>query len=195
MSKSIKVELHGMEPLLMNSNASVNPLNPLVRELKTLTSKRKRTEEDDRDILLLKWRLSMYYDEKLGPYIPSVNLLATLREAAKKHKRGKDIISSAVVSPSDIPLHYNGPRNIDELAALADGKQQFIDVRVGRIKQASVMISRARFNPPWHIKCEIVYDDLVFNKDDIMLFLTIGGEKIGLCDYRPRYGRFTVKEV
>ena len=81
--KTINMTIKGTAPLLMNSNQGVNPLHPLTKAMKVLTAKRKRTEEDEAEILHLKWQLGLYWDETVGIGVPSVNLEAMFRNAAK----------------------------------------------------------------------------------------------------------------
>ena len=184
--KSIKVRLTSEHTLLMNSNAGVNPTHPITKKLKELTSKRKKTDEDSEEILMLKWELSMYHDPQIGPYIPAQNVEATLREAAKMTRRGKDVVRSIRVDPDYIPLQYDGPRDIESLSK----DPKFRDIRVGRIQRASILIARARFDH-WAIEFTLQYDESVFSDNEIEEILITAGKYVGLCDYRPRYGTFS----
>lgn len=191
--KVVNVEIHGIAPLLMNSNRGVNPLEPLVREMKTITAKgsKKMTDDDHERLLHIKWLLGMYFDDKIGPYIPSVNVEATLRNAAKFIRRGKDTGFGLQVMPDKIPLLYDGPRSMD---GLWDDKK-FSDFRVGKMKTgSSVNLMRPRFDI-WSLKFQIVYDEKVFNDNTVKDMLISGGQKVGLCDYRPKYGRYEVISI
>ena len=44
--KKIRCEFHGVSPIILHSCQCVNPLHPLSREIKKITSKRNKTEED-----------------------------------------------------------------------------------------------------------------------------------------------------
>lgn len=181
----LDVELIGTSPLLMNSNRGVNPMEEDVIELKKYTSKRKRSDEDEFKILLLKWKLSLYYNEEIGPYVPAENIEASLRDAAKRSRRGKDAVIGLRVVQSEIPLIYDGPRDIKALSE----DRRFMDVRVGRIRGASIMLARARFTR-WRLAFRLEYDENVFNADEVEELFDVAGQYIGLCDYRPRYGGF-----
>lgn len=186
--KTVNVMLNSLQPLLMNSNRGVNTTDPLVKELKAITSKRKKTDEDQEMILELKWNLALYYDKNIGPYIPAICIEGCIRDAAKKVKRGKDVTASVRVDPDFIPLEYEGPRTREELWGYRDGL--FKDVRVGKIQGSSVVLCRPRFDH-WKISFLLSYDDEFFNIDEIRDFLVYGGKYGGLCDYRQRYGKFT----
>jgi len=185
--KKLNITLNGTTPLLMNSNQGVNPTHPLTIELKKYTGKRKKTDEDHIEILKIKWFLALYHDDEIGPYIPAQNVEATIRDAAKRSKRGKDVKIGIRVDPDFIPLIYEGPR---DKATLWDDPNHR-DIRVGRIKASSVMVSRPRFNR-WKINFALEYDEDIFNESEISDILNVAGRYVGLCDYRERYGHFEV---
>jgi hypothetical protein len=193
MTKQFEVEIRGIAPLLMNSNRGVNPLEPLVKEMKNITAKgsKKMTDDDQERLLHIKWLLGMYFDDNLGPYVPSMNVEATIRNAAKQIRRGKDTGFGLQVSPDRIPVIYEGPRTKEELW---DDKK-FSDFSVGKMKTgSSVNLCRPRFDM-WSLKFKIIYDEKVFNDSTIKELLVIGGHKIGLCDWRPSHGRFEIINI
>lgn len=185
--KSIKVKWHGVSPLLLHSNQGVNPLHPLTREKKLYTGKRKKTDEDVMKILDIDYLLGLYWDDNIGVYVPATNVEATVREGAKRFKRGKDVASGIMASPEVIKLDYDGPRTREELME----NMNFRDVRVGRIGKNSITICRPRFNN-WQIEFFIDYDPDIWNKDVLLDVMASAGKYVGFCDYRPRYGKFEV---
>ena len=66
--ETIRFKMTGRTPLLMNSAAGVNPLNPLVKQKNILTSKKpkQRTDEDINEIYRLDFQLGMYFDDGNG---------------------------------------------------------------------------------------------------------------------------------
>jgi len=185
--ESFNCKWHGVSPLLLHSNAGVNPLHPLTREKKSVTSKRKKTEEDTMRILDLDYLLGLYWDDSTGVYVPAVNVEATIRDAAKKNKKGKDVVCGVMVAPEYIKLKYEGPQTREGL--LAD--MNFRDIRIGKIQRASVTVCRPRFNN-WEIDFSVEYDPEIWDKDALLETMVLGGKYIGFCDYRPRYGKFEV---
>jgi hypothetical protein len=190
MIQTVKVHIVGEAPLLMHSCIGVNPLHPLTLEKKKYTAKRKKTEEDHLKIMDIDFLLGLYWEEGIGPYIPAVSLEACIKEAAKRTKNGKNVTRALQCSPDFMPLQYQGPREKEEL--LKD--MRFRDVRVGKIGQSSVVICRPRFDH-WAVDAEISFDTEIFEKEMIFDFLELAGRMVGLCDYRPRYGRFSFQEV
>lgn len=193
MVKTVTCEIRGNVPLLMNSNRGVNPLEPLVKEMKAITAKgsKKMTDDDQERLLHIKWTLGIYIEDSTGPYIPSANVEATLRNAARLSRRGKDTGYGLVVTPDRIPLIYEGPRDLTGLWA----DKKFSDFRVGKMKTgSSVNLMRPRFDM-WSLKFDITYDEKVFSDATIKELVIQGGQKIGLCDYRPKYGRYDVVSI
>ena len=65
--ETINVKITGVSPMLMNSDRFSNPLDPMTKEHKLLTNKKKKTDEDYEAIALSSWRGSIYYDKSIGP--------------------------------------------------------------------------------------------------------------------------------
>lgn len=193
--KTIEVKIHGTTPLLMNSNKGVNPLHPLTKMLKTLTAKRKRTEEDDNEIFHIKWMLGLYYDETVGIHIPSANVEAMIKNAAKSLRKGNIAKQSTAITvyPEMIPLIYNGPKDPEKL--WDDPNRKYMDFRIGKLKGGpSIPISRPRFNT-WDLVFTVRFDETKFDHEEIVSLIELGGHDVGLCDYREKYGHFDIVEV
>jgi hypothetical protein len=192
--KSIEITIKGTTPLLMNSNQGVNPLHPLTRQMKTLTAKRKRTEDDDTEILHLKWQLGLYWIEGVGVCVPSVNVEAMFRDAAKTVRKGTIAKqqSAIVVKPDHIPLIFDGNEMTpDDL--WNDPNNKYADVKVGRIKGSSVMLCRPRFTN-WALTFKVQFNETKFDLAEIISLFELAGREVGLCDYRGRYGMFSIVE-
>ncbi|BCV23328.1 hypothetical protein [Gelria sp. Kuro-4] len=190
MPESIQVRINGISPLLMHSPAGVNPTHPLVKEIKKITSKpaKKKTDVDTLLLMDLEFRLNMYYDEELGPYIPADMLEAALRNGARRTRKGKSAEAGVVIEPDRIKLIYDGPRKIDELVTLPE----FRDVRSVAVKQSRTLRCRPRFNK-WGLQFTINYLPLLINREDVIEALILAGQQCAIGDNRPRYGRFNVE--
>ena len=191
--KALEVTIHGISPLLMNSNRGVNPLEPLVKQKKILEAKRKRTDDDETEMLHLKFLLAIYHNAKEGVYIPAQNVEAMFRNAAKTMRKGMSAKNTAnvKVEPEYIPLKYTGPKTPEEL--WADTK--FSDVRVGKLKSgASITLCRPRFDS-WELTFRFLFDESKFDREEVIRLLELAGTDVGLCDYRERYGHFVVQSV
>lgn len=191
--ETLNVTLEGVSPLLMHSARGSNPLDPDVKHHKTLTSKRKKTDEDHEAIALSEWRLALYYDEQIGPYIPTMNIRASLINGAKFNKLGKNVKRSTLVTSEFTELIYQGPRTPDLL--LKDGS--FIDTRSVKVGQSRLMRNRPIFRQ-WSLAFELLFDETQIEKSDLMLAFQNAGKLIGIGDFRPecggQFGRFAVNE-
>jgi len=196
---TVKVRLDGVQPMLMHSNQTCNPLNKFAKAMKAITGKRKKTDEDFELLSKIEWEAGLYFDEEIGPFVPSINVEGLLRDAAKKLRKGTDIKQSVRVFPLNIPLGYNGPRDLEGLKKIAFSGEKvngedFFDSRGVGVNNSTIMRTRPRFNK-WWVEFDIIADDAIFNIDDIIQILAIAGSKIGLSDYRPRYGTFEFKII
>ncbi len=186
--KTIKCEFHGISPLIMHSCKCVNPLHPLSIEIKKITSIRKKTEEDQIKLSDLEWEGGLYWDDSIGLYIPAENIEATVREGAKARKKGKDIVRGFMCEDLKAPLDIGVKLTKDQLR----DDYNYRDVRSMKVKQARVMRTRPRFNT-WNCTFLASYDENLLNFNDIRDAIEYSGQYVGLCDSRPKYGKFTAK--
>lgn len=187
--RQLKVRIKGRSPLLMHSDRFANPLDKATKAHKELTGKRKKTDADHEAIARSEWMGSLYHNQALGPFIPGQNIDASLQEAAKLQKLGKKFKQAVMVVDDEVPLQYKGPR---DPAALFDAG--FIDVRGVRVSMAKLMRCRPKFND-WSVEFTIAFNEDVVNVEEVRKALTDAGSLVGLCDYRPRYGKFEVEAV
>jgi len=142
------------------------------------------------------WKKALYWDKKEGLYQPATHIEGCLIKAAvnfqitgKRKKTYKDLMKSVVfVKPEAIPYGY---KEKTPEALLESGKIQ--------IHKSTVVIQRARVErlrpmlpPGWKLEFSIEVCDEQFLKDALVEILNYGGRFVGISDYRPRYGRFSV---
>lgn len=185
--EQLKVTLTGVSPLMMHSSVLSNPMHPLTKEHKALTSKRKKTDEDHEAIAKSEWTASMYMDPQMGPYIPAMNIEATIMNGAKQQKLGTKFKSSVMVLEDKVPLQYNGPRNFEGLW----GNPNHVDLRGVKVMAARIQRCRPVF-PEWKVQFTLAYNPAVLDKRDIQKAVEDSGVLVGLCEGRPRFGKFTV---
>ena len=186
--KIIKFRATGKSPLLMHSDRFANPLDPMTKAHKALTSKRKKTDADHEDIGKSEWMGALYYDQDIGIYIPGQNIDAALIEAAKLSKLGRQIKRAAMVGEDCVVLQYSGPKDPERLFE----DRRFVDVRGVKVSTAKLMRFRPRF-PEWQLDFTVNLDDEMMNEEELIRIADHAGKFIGLCDYRPRFGKFDVE--
>lgn len=185
---TIDLKIVSRNALLMHSERGVNVLDPLVKQKKAITGKRKKTDEDLAAIARLEWEISLYFDDDLGPYIPGQNIEACIVEGAKLEKRGKDIARGLNIVEDRIKLDYKGPRELEKLWA----DPRFNDIRSVGQQQVRIMRCRPIFHE-WSCKFTIAYDKEIFDPADLIRIIQKAGKYCGLGDFRRRFGRFDVE--
>lgn len=183
----IETAITGTRPLIVHDVFKLaNPLSQDSKLIKTFTGKRNKTDADLLEIARLEWNAGLYYNDQLGPIMPSRCLAAMIRSAAKKKKMGK-VVQESVVVLSDVPIKYDGPRDKVEM-----WKSELFAISVpAKVNGNIVMRTRPMFEN-WSLDFEIDVDEDQLNPTELNEFLQIAGKRIGLCDWRPVYGRFTV---
>jgi len=156
--------------------------------LAAITGKRKKTEADYVEAARREWYGSLYIHDG-RPCIPGEMLEAGLVQAAKKTKRGNEA-KAGIICDGFFPLEYDGPKEPDAL--WADGRFMF---KVGaRVSGKRIMRTRPRFDE-WSATVEVEFMPDLLNPADIASMMRTLGAYIGLGDWRPKFGRFTVEAI
>ena len=191
--KYLYVTLNGTSPLIEHSPKCVNPLHPLAKKMKELTSKRKKTEEDLEKISDLEWESGVYWDDNLGLVIPNECIAATILEGAKLNKNGTTVQKYVQVVDSQAPLDIGETQIYDKMKV----DPRFRDVRSVVVMRARVIRTRPRFNT-WRTSFKLMSDETKIDPDIIALAIENAGSYVGLCEMRKLgYGRFaaSISEV
>lgn len=175
-------------PMIMHAATTVDPLHPLTKALKQVSGKRKKTDSDHEEMARIEFIASLYIDDN-GPVISADCMEACLIGAAKTKRQGKDAKSGMMVV-THFPLEYVGPQLPDQLWL----DENFRFVKRVRVGTASIMRTRPIFRE-WSATVTVMYEDGVLDRHTIDEWMTIAGSMIGLCDWRPRYGRFTATNL
>jgi hypothetical protein len=187
----IKVTLTGTTPFLMHNPRMVDPEFELNREIKAITSKRKKTDEDLKQIERLEWYGGLHEDGGI-PVMPTQKVRKCLVCAARISKMGKQVERAVSFGNLFVPLGYQGPRKIDELY---EDKRFHSRLSVG-VNGKRVMRVRPQFLP-W--SCELTglfIEDAGLNFDDLERLVELAGVVEGIGDNRVNgYGRFVGKVV
>ncbi len=181
--------IRGVSPLVMHNEQLSDPLNKWARLLKEISKKRTKTDDDLLEMSRREWFGGLYWAEDLGVHVPERCLERMLRDAAAKSKRGKDVVSGAIVT-DPAKLEFKGPK--DPEALWANGAF-LLRASVG-VNAARVIRSRPIFRE-WGLTFRVEFDEMVLSAEDIDGFVELAGRLIGLLDWRPKHGRFTVESA
>jgi hypothetical protein len=183
-----RITLTGTAELLMHNARLSNPLDPAAKAMKTVTSKRKKTDDDHEELARLEHFGSLYYDPEIGPYIPGQNVERALVDAGKVTKSGIKVTRGVFISTNINPLAYAGPRDPDGLWE----DENFRHIASVKVQQSRVMRCRPMFRT-WRTAAEGTLDTAVLSLEELRSIADTAGAMIGIGDYRPRYGRFTAE--
>lgn len=184
----VRLTLTGTAPLLMHNIQLADPLNPIVRAMKEISGKRKKTDEDLLRMAELEFKGGLYITDELGPYVPGVNVEKCLVEGARVTKQGKQVERGLFVTDNEVPLLYQGPRTAEALWANEDFRSRLaVKVSTSRVQR-----TRPIFRD-WAIEVAAEVDPALLNLDSLRAIAVDAGSMVGIGDYRPRYGRFIVK--
>lgn len=187
--KSLTVQIKGIEPLLINNPQAVDPFNKYSRAAKEITSKRKKTDEDLLKLREIEIESKLYFDEKVGVWIPATWITAAIASQswAKAKIKKADIRSCVFVNESKIKLNYAG---MDKVKTKTDVVKNEMFHTVLNLKQGQVRVCKAApiFND-WSVEFEILFDDTIINASDIKNLIEIAAKFGGFGDFRPTYGR------
>lgn len=189
----VRITLEGTSPLLMHNPQMVDPEFELNRQIKALTGKRNKTDEDLRQIERLEWFGGLYVEN--GTVVqPTSKVRKCLINTARISKQGKMVERALSFSALNIPLRYDGPKDIE---ILAKDERYASRLSVG-IGPKRVMRVRPQFFP-WGLVVEGLFvEDAGLNFDALKAIVELAGLVEGIGDNRVNgYGRFvgTVVEL
>lgn len=191
--RKIRVTINGTSPLIEHSPKCVNPLHPIAREMKTYTSKRKKTEDDLMKISDLEWESGVYWDDNVGLVMPNECLSAAFLEGAKMNKNGSAFQKYVHILSSIIPVDIGEVQSYERMKI----DPRFRDVRTVCVMKARVLRTRPRFNT-WRCVFDMMFDEAKIDAAAIIMAIENAGNYIGLCEMRKMgYGRFaaSIEEV
>jgi len=184
-----QIRLTGRSPLLTHNPRLADPEDEITREIATITSKRKKTDDDRRAIGRLEWFGGLYLEGGL-PVLPTANVRKCFIEAGKTKKLGKQLGRAVSFMDFTTPIVYEGPKDTDKLYGRADFKLRATVVNNGKGRIVRV---RPRF-PSWEIVTDVELLEDLLNPGDLIEIATLAGLIEGLGDNRVNgYGRFTAE--
>jgi hypothetical protein len=184
----------------MNNDQLCDPLNILRKQINPIQSLRKKTDSHHYALSRLGWEGKLFYDHKIGIFIPSKIIMGCFRAGAKKNKLGAKIISiflECAPGPSIIGLEKYTPEKLWQVKNKHDEPLYLFRDSVVINKQR-IMNSRPIFTE-WEIKFNLTIDEHL-EEDELLLIIKTAGHYCGMGDLRPQkgtgtYGRFELKDM
>lgn len=190
-TKTLTMKLRGVAPLIMNSNRAADPRYAREIGLKAVQGVRKKSVDDEAEILRLKYLSALYWKDGTGPYIPAAYLEATFANALGQLDRGGRKVAAASIRFDDAKLEYGG-RHKTPADLCADLKHVLACIVTIPSNKSKVPLHRPIF-PEWSAKVTATFHTLT--PERVVEVMERAGDVCGIGDWRPRHGRFTVEKV
>lgn len=186
----------GIRPLLMHNGRLADPLDAMTIRLKETHAKNKGKNKSDkleREIADLEFLGSLYWCEDLGVYMPADNIEACFVAGAKKARLGKNAIAGLQVDVEfGVAIRSAAIKKSETPEALVE--REDLRFRKGvRVTTSKIMRTRPIIPTGWQLDVPIAYEPDLLNKAQVRQLVEDAGLFVGLGDWRPRFGRFTVE--
>lgn len=199
--KSYNIHLKSLSPLIMHSDKLCNPLNPMTKKLKEITSLKTKKDEHHLAMAKIEWESTLYYNDEIGIHIPSKCLRGCIKSAAKKFKLGKATKGITVDCAIGTPLigyEKYTPEKLWEVRNKKD-EQTHVFCETVVVNRSRIMRTRPIF-PNWEIRFDIYLNHELFSLKQLENVLNTAGFEYGLCELRPEnatgtFGRFTLEGI
>lgn len=194
--QQLTIRYTGIDALLQNNPQMSDPLNKYSKEMKSISGKRKKTDDDILTMRQIELRAKIYWDDVFGGiYIPSTWVAASIQGVSwsKAKIKKADIRASVFASEPKIKLFYEG---MEKVKAPLDIVKQEEFHNVVSLKQGQVRVVKATpiFNN-WHFTATLDFDDSIINERELKELIEYGAAFGGFGDFRPTYGRATVEFI
>jgi len=187
--ETITYHVRGISPLLMHNGRLANPLDPFAKKMKALTGLRKKTDETHVELSKLEFLAGLYLDSEERVIIPSGNIEGAIAAGARLSRQGKEFKSGVMVA-DDAVLDYGKPLTPEELWADYDNH---VSVMAVKVQKARIMRTRPIFHE-WAISFAVQFNSDVVDGSHVTMAVEKAGSLVGLCDFRPKYGRFEIEK-
>ena len=192
----LMVTIEGIRPLLLHNGRLADPLDEYTKRLKVLAKQRDKSDDDHVAVHRAEFEGGLYFDPKMGPYIPADTLQAVIERGATRRKLGKQFKATVSVEMPDndangFALKYKGPRDLDGLWS----DRRFVFTKGVKVGQKRVSRTRPRFPTGWTVTFGVEVMSGGATKAQVQQAIEDAGLYEGMGDWRPRYGRFVVKSV
>jgi hypothetical protein len=182
-------QMKGIAPLLFHNNRLADPLDTYSKAIKAISGKRKKTEEDLEEMARLEFLGSMYVNGQKEPVIPAkliYGMLAGKGGAARKEKEGPAAKAGLFIN-GNFPLEFDGPKTPEALWE----DERFRSREAVRIQSSTVIRTRPVFEE-WAAKVTVEYAPDLISEDTLKRWVEVAGREVGVGDWRPQHGRFSV---
>lgn len=186
----LKVAIAGVSPLLMNNPQTVDPFNKFTRAKKAITAKRTaKTDDDLIELGNLEAESKLYFDDKLGVYVPATWLTeAIICTGFGVAKIGRQKMRGGIFATQPkIALNYRSKAKVKAVADVV-GNPEFRHRML--LKQGQVRVPKdAPIFHDWSFATDLEYDDKIVDNSTLRRIVEHAALYGGFGDFRPTFGR------
>lgn len=188
----IRFKLIGSDFMLQHNGQLADPKHYISRKMKQITDKKtKKTDTDIDNLERLELMGGVYWHDQTGVYLPDDVLEGTLLGGARKRRAGESIRTGCQVLGNYNKLIYDGMEKIKTLEDIPDsGNHRFVKGVV--LRGVRIMRARPIFRN-WSVTFDLEYAQETINRERVIEYMMIAGAEVGLGDWRPKFGRFSVE--
>lgn len=182
----VRLEIVGATPLVMHNPRLADKEDPFQRAMGALTSKTKKTDDDNSEIAHIEFLGSLYWESDIGLYLPTWNIVACLLRGATLFKLGKALQRGVAQTSINTPIVHDGPKTPEELWQ----REEYRFRKVVANKMNRVMRMRPIFRK-WGATVDLLVAEESVSPEDFARVVATAGRTEGLGDARKLgYGRF-----
>ena len=197
---TLRVDITGAKPLVMHNIRLADEREPVVQEIKKLTSKppRQKTAADDLEVQRLKWHGGLYYEPIVGYYLPTIGFIRCFENAAKATRSGSKVQRALVANDPQTKLEFPDMHlTPDELWAKPEYVWRTMVSGQGVKGGGKVPNTRPIFKmneANWTASPILVLDPTALDLSELQSIVQRAGYVEGIFDARKLgYGRFEAK--
>lgn len=187
--ETLRFRITSESPLVMHNRRLADPLDKWARAIKEISGKRKKTDDDHMEMARLEFCGGLYLSDG-KPCIPAYIIERALVGKGGPARRVRKGVQAAagLVAIKDAVLEYEGPTDVEEMWA----DEKFRLRSSVTVQSSRIMRTRPIFHE-WAAEVEVMYNPGLINRSDVVSWMKVLGEEIGIMDWRPKFGRFTVE--
>lgn len=188
--RQAQIKVTGINPLLQNNPQTVDRFNGYTKRMAAINAKKtRRTDDDYHELQDIEVRAKLYFDDKVGVYIPAAWVSSAIAATAfKVAKISKADIRGALFTTDDkIKLHYRDSNKVktpDDIVGNGDFRIS-LTLRQGQVR----VVKAAPIFHNWSFETVVEYDDKIIDPDSLTRIVEHMAKYGGFGDFRPTFGR------
>lgn len=192
--RSATITITGSTALLQNNPQTVDRFNTFAKRMKEITAKgTRRTDDDYLEMRDLEMQSKVYFDDKLGVYVPAGWLAEAVATAAfKVAKISKANIRGALfVTAEKIKLAYRDSSKVKKIADIVKNPafRQMLTLPQGQVR----VVKAFPIFQGWSFEAGVEFDDKIIDPDSLTRVVEHTARYTGFGDFRPKFGRATAE--